>query len=109
MPTESELLREELKGIKTMHVEGISKISDLCGEVRALVIELRHTQRDQDELKAMVLENRKDVTDLRLVNASNKPILDIANQMYRNQMITIGGAVAAVAGTNIPFSKLLGG
>lgn len=107
--TESELLLEEFRTIKTMHTESISKISDLCGEVRELVIELRHTQKDQDELKRMVESTQKDVTDLRLVNAGNEPILDIAKSMYRNQMITIGGAVAAVAGTNIPFAKLFGG
>ena len=107
--TESELLLEEFKTIKTMHTESISKISDLCGEVRELVIELRHTQKDQDELKAMVQTTQKDVTELRLVNAGNEPILQIAKSMYRNQILTMASAAAALVGTNIPFTKFLGG
>jgi len=106
---ENDLLLDEFRTIKTMHTESISKISDLCGEVRELVIELRHTQKDHDELKGQVESIKRDVTDIRLINASNEPFLDIARSMHRNQMMTIVGAVTAVAGTNMPWSRLFGG
>ena len=62
--TENDLLRDEFRTIKAMHTESISKISDLCGEVRELVIELRHTQKDHDELQSQVKEIKLEVTDL---------------------------------------------
>ena len=107
--TENDLLLDEFRTIKTMHTESISKISDLCGEVRELVIELRHTQKDHDELQSQVKEIKMEVTDIRLLNAGNEPFLDIAKSMHRNQMMTIVGAVTAVAGTNMPWTKLFGG
>ncbi len=107
--TENDLLLDEFRTIKTMHTESISKISDLCGEVRELVIELRHTQKDHDELQSQVKEIKLEVTDIRLLNAGNEPFLDIAKSMHRNQLTTMIGAFSAVVGTNVPWSKLFGG
>jgi uncharacterized protein YgbK (DUF1537 family) len=106
--TENELLRDEFRTIKQMHTESISKISELCIEVRALVVGLSHAQKDHDSLQSQVEEIKQEVTELRLDSARNEPILEIAKSMYRNQILTIGGAIAAVAGTNVPWSKLFG-
>lgn len=91
---------EELRSLRVAHVDLMTRMSDVCGEVRTLVSELRHTQTSFDALTGKVSEVDRQIRDIQLENATNKPILDIANSMYRSQWLTILGAVAAVIGSN---------
>lgn len=94
----------ELQSQKAATIGLMSKMSDVCGEVRVLVTELRHTQKSYDSVNARVDEVENQVHNIQIENAQNKPILDIANAMYRSQWMTILAAVGAVVGSN--WSKL---
>ncbi len=92
---------EELRSLRGAHVGLMTKMSDVCGEVRELVGELRHTQKSFDDAITRVAEVEREIHAIQLENATNKPILDIARSMYRSQWLTILAAISAVAGTNL--------
>ena len=106
MTDQNQLVMEEMRSIKAMHVDSMSKLGELCGDVRALVIELRHTQKGFDEISGRVSEVEKQIHAMQIENAINRPILDIARSMNRNVWLAIGSAVLAVAGTN--YDKFVG-
>lgn len=106
MTDQNQLVMEEMRSIKAMHVDSMSKLGELCGDVRALVIELRHTQKGFDEISGRVSEVEKQVHAMQIENATNRPILDIARSMNRNVWLAIGSAVLAVVGTN--YDKFVG-
>ena len=106
MTDPNSLVMEEMRAIKAMHVDSMSKLGELCGDVRALVIELRHTQKGFDDLAGRIGEVEKQTHAMQIENAENRPILDIARSMNRNVWMTIGAAVLAVAGTN--YDKFFG-
>lgn len=97
---------EEIRSLRGAHAGLMSKMSDVCGELRELVAELRHTQKTFDEVSGQVSDLAKQVHSIQIENATNKPIMDIAKSMYRSQWMTILAALAAVAGTN--SDKLFG-
>lgn len=98
---------EELRSLRGAHVDLMGKMSDVCGEVRELIIELRHTQRNFDGLNDRVMKLDDIVRGIQQENATNKPIMDIAKRMYWSQWATIVAAVGGTAGVN--WSKLFGG
>ena len=106
MTDPNHLVMEEMRSIKAMHVDSMSKLGELCSDVRALVIELRHTQKGFEEVSGRVGEVEKQVHAMQIENATNRPILDIARSMNRNVWLAIGAAVLAVAGTN--YDKFTG-
>ena len=106
MTDQNQLVMEEMRSIKAMHVDSMSKLGELCGDVRALVIELRHTQKGFEEISGRISEVEKQVHAMQIENATNRPILDIARSMNRNVWLAIGSAVLAVAGTN--YDKFFG-
>lgn len=97
---------EEIRSLRGAHAGLMSRMSDVCGELRELVAELRHTQKTFDEVNRQVSDLARQVHAMQLDNATNKPILDIAKSMNRNMWLTIFGAAGAVIGTN--FEKFLG-
>ena len=109
MPTETEHVLAELRSMRTAHTEVLSKVSELCGGVKELVVELRHTQKDYDSLSRRIDIAESDVIVLRLEGAGNAPFMDIAKTMLRNQWATMATAALAVGGTQIPFAKMFGG
>ena len=104
--SDAQHMMEEFRSLRGAHVDVMAKMSDLSGEVRELVAELRHTQKNYDDLNHRVMKAEEQVHAIQLENATNKPILDIARSMYRSQWLTILAAIGAVAGTNV--DKLLG-
>lgn len=109
MTDHSPLVMEELRLIKSLHTESMSRIADLCGELKGLVVELRHAQKDGESTKKDVEELKDLVTELRLQNATNQSFFDTAKSMQKAQWITIIASASAVAGTNLPIAKLFGG
>lgn len=95
----------ELQAQKQATVGLMTKMSDVCGEMRVLVTELRHTQASYDSMNARLSVVDQQIRAIQLESATNKPILDIAKAMYRSQWMTILAAVGAVVGSN--WSKLL--
>lgn len=91
---------EELRSMRVAHAELMTRMSDVCGEVKMLVTELRHTQQSYDSMSARVSEVDRQMRAIQLENAQNKPILDIAKSMYRSQWVTILFAIGAVLGSN---------
>lgn len=106
MTDQNSLVMEEMRAIKAMHMDSMSKLGELCSDVRALVIELRHTQKGSEELNGRIGELEKEMHAVQLENATNKPILDIARSMNRSVWMTIAAAIVAVIGTN--YDKLVG-
>ena len=98
--SDSQHILEELRTQRLAHVDLMTKMTDVCGEVRVLVSELRHTQKNYDALNTRVAESEKQIRVVQLENAGNKIIMDIANSMLRRQWMTMFAAVAAVIGTN---------
>lgn len=95
----------ELQAQKQATVGLMTKMSDVCGEMRVLVTELRHTQASYDSMNTRLSVVDQQIRAIQLESATNKPILDIAKAMYRSQWMTILAAVGAVIGSN--WSKLL--
>lgn len=93
---------EELRSQKAATNQLVTKMSDVCVEVRVLVTELRHTQKSYDSVNSRVDDIEGQMRLIQLENATNKPILDIAKSMYRSQWITILAAIGAVIGSNWP-------
>lgn len=103
--SDSQHILEELRTQRLAHVDLMTKMTDVCGEVRVLVSELRHTQKNYDAINTRMGEAEKQVRTIQLENAGNKMIMDIANAMLRRQWMTMFAAIAAVIGTN--WQKLL--
>lgn len=97
---DSQHILEELKSQRLAHVDLMTKMTDVCGEVRVLVSELRHTQKNYDGLSSRVIETEKQVRTIQLENAGNKIIMDIANSMLRRQWMTMFAAAVALIGSN---------
>lgn len=97
---DSQNILQELKSQRDAHVELVMKMTDVCGEVRVLVSELRHTQKNYDAINDRMGEVEKQVRGIQLENAGNKIIMDIANSMLRRQAMTMLAAAAAVIGSN---------
>lgn len=95
----------ELQAQKAATVGLMAKMSDVCGEMRVLVTELRHTQSSYDSMNTRLTAVDQQIRAIQLESATNKPILDIAKAMYRSQWMTILAALGAVIGSN--WSKLL--
>lgn len=95
----------ELQAQKQATVGLMTKMSDVCGEMRVLVTELRHTQASYESMNTRLAAVDQQIRAIQLESATNKPILDIAKAMYRSQWMTILAAVGAVIGSN--WSKLL--
>lgn len=100
MNNDSTHILEELRSLRIAHVDLMTRMSDVCGEVRTLVTELRHTQQSYDSMSQRVKEVDNQMRVIQLENAGNKMILDIAKGMYRNQWVTILFAIGAVIGSN---------
>lgn len=98
--SDSQHILEELKLQRAAHVDLVTKMTDVCGEVRVLVSELRHTQKNYEAINDRVGDMEKQVRNIQLENAGNKLIMDIANSMLRRQWMTMFAAVAAVVGSN---------
>lgn len=96
---------EELRSQKAATNQLVTKMSDVCVEVRVLVTELRHTQKSYDSVNSRVDDMESQLHAIQMENATNKPILDIAKSMYRSQWVTILAAIGAVIGSN--WQKLL--
>lgn len=98
---------EEIRSIRTVNVELMSKMTDVCGSVRELIIELRHAQKASETQSAKLSKLEDTVRDLQMESATNKPIMDIAKRMYWSQWATIVAAVGGTAGVN--WTKFFGG
>lgn len=104
---ETEHVLEELRSLRGAHSSLMGKMSDVCGELRELVIELRHTQKNYETLSDRMVKTETEIRNIQLENATNKPIMDIAKRMYWSQWATIAGAIGGTAGMN--WQKLFGG
>jgi len=98
---------EEMRSMRVAHADIMSKLGELCGDVKALVIELRHTQNGFEDVSRRTDEIEKQIHALHIESATNRPIMEIARSMNRNVWLAIGAAVLAVAGTN--YDKFSGG
>lgn len=110
---------EEMREMRRNQGDLMGKLSELCGQVRELVIELRHTQKDyqalnertQKDYQALnerTLKTEQDIRALQLDSALNKPILDIAKSINSKMWIAIIGAIVSVGAGNIDWSKFTG-
>lgn len=104
--TETAHILEEIRSIRTDQSAQLSKMTDLCTEIRELVIEHRHTQKDYEALNSRVFKNESDLRGLQMESATNKPIMDIAKRMYYSQWITIAAAGGGTVAMN--WTKLFG-
>lgn len=98
---------EELRSLRGAHVDLMAKMSEVCGEIRELTIELRHTQKNYDTLNERMLKNEADIREIQLENAVNRPLMDVAKRMYWSQWGTIIAAATGTVGMN--WTKLFGG
>lgn len=104
----SDMTMEEMREMRRNQQDLISKMSDLCGQVRELVIELRHTQQNYKAVDERVSKLDLDVQALKLDSALNKPILDIAKAMNNKMWMTIVGAIIAIGAGGVDWSKFIG-
>lgn len=106
MADPNHLVMEEMRSIKAMHVDSMSKLGELCSDVRALVIELRHTQKGFEEVSGRVGEVEKQLHIMQIQNAENRPFMEIAKSMNRNVWLAITAAILGILGTN--YDKFIG-
>jgi predicted nuclease with TOPRIM domain len=99
---------EEMREMRRGQVELFTKMSELCGQVRELVVELRHTQKDYELSDSRVSKLEADVRTLQVDSALNKPIMDIVRNINRNMWMTIIGAMIAVSASAVDWSKFMG-
>lgn len=97
---DSQHILEELKTQRIAHTDLMTKMTEVCGEVRVLVSELHHTTKNYDALNLRVTEAEKTLRAIQLENAGNKVIMDIANSMLRRQWMTMAAAITGVIGVN---------
>jgi hypothetical protein len=84
-------------------------MGQLCVQVRELVIELRHTQRNIDSFTDRMSKLEGDVRAIQIDNAMNKPILDIARAMNMKMWVTILGSALTVGALSVDWTKAFGG
>jgi nicotinate-nucleotide pyrophosphorylase len=106
MTTDLSHILEELRSQRIAQTDLMRQMADVCGEVRTLVSELRHIELSYNSISQKVTAFDAQIRNIQLENATNKPILDIAKSMYRNQWMTILAAIGAVIGSN--WHKLIG-
>lgn len=87
----------------------MTKMSEVCIQMRELVTELRHTQRNYDSLNERMLKTENDIRSLQIDAALNKPILDIAKSINNRMWATILTAAAGVGAMQVDWHKLFGG
>lgn len=100
---------EEMRSMRGSHADLLSEMGQLCVQVRELVIELRHTQRNIDGFKGEMDTMKADIKALQLDNALNKPILDIARAINTKMWVTILGSAAVVGFAALDWSKFASG
>lgn len=91
-----------------VQTEVITKLSELSAQIRELVIELRHTQRNHEGHEGRLQKLEEGQKALQLEAAMNKPILDVARAMNTKMWVTIATALIAVGGMNVDWSKFMG-
>lgn len=89
--------------------EVISKLSELSAQIRELVIELRHTQRQHETHEGRIIKIEEAVRALQLDSAMNKPILDIARDINRKMWVAIIGSALTVGSLSVDWTKVFGG
>lgn len=99
---------EEMRSLRGAHADLLSEMSQLCAQVRELVIELRHTQRDTESFKKKMEGMEEDIRALQLESALNKPILDIARAINTKMWMAILFSAIAVSAQAIDWSKFGG-
>lgn len=97
---ESTHIIEEVRALRIAQLDLTKQMSDVCGDIRTLVSEMRHTQQGHESMTIRMKEAENQMRIIQLENAGNKMILDIAKGMYRNQWVTILFAIGAVIGSN---------
>lgn len=97
---------QEIQAQKSATASLMAKMSEVCGEMRVLVTELRHTQTSYESMNMRLTVIDQQIRAIQLESATNKPILDIAKAMYRSQWITIIAAAGVAVASN--WSKLIG-
>lgn len=99
---------EEMRSMRGTHGELLGEMRELCGSVRELTLELKHTQRNFDSLDVRVGKAEGDIKALQLESALNKPILDIARAMNTKMWVSLIGAAATVGGVAMYGQNLIG-
>lgn len=99
--------QEEMREMRLNQADLMSKISELCSQVRELVVELRHTQKDYELTVSRVAALEHDMRALQMESALNKPILDIAKSINSKMWLAIVGAIVSIAATGIDWHKVL--
>lgn len=100
--------QEEMREMRRGQTELTSKISELCGQVRELVVELRHTQKDYELTDARVAKIEQEVRTLQMESALNKPILDIAKSINSKMWLAIIGALVSIGAAGVDWPKFIG-
>ena len=90
------------------HAELMSEMRQLCGSVRELTVELKHTQKHYENLDGRMSKSETDIRALQLDAALNKPILDIARAINTKMWLTILGSAVAVSASALDWSKFVG-
>lgn len=104
---ESDHVIEEMRLMRTAHLDMTAKVAEMCGSIRELVVKIDHVDKRFDAHAQRMKEQEAMIREIQLENASNKPLMDIARSMYRMQWATIVAAIGAVGGPE--FLKLFGG
>lgn len=99
--------QEEMREVRRSLTEMGTKFSELCGTVRELVVELRHTQKDYELTVTRIAALEHDMRALQMESALNKPILDIAKSINSKMWLAIAGALISIAATGIDWHKVL--
>lgn len=107
--SETSHVLEEMRSLRGAHADLLAEMGQLCVQVRELVIELRHTQRNIDNFSDRMGKIEGDIRALQLDNALNKPILDIARSMNTKMWVTLLGAAMAVGSMNVNWTNVMGG
>lgn len=86
--------------LEDIHVETISKIGDLVTELRVTNENNKHVNRDIEELKSTQKSMQKDLVQMGLQQAENKPMIDLVkglnNRIWMLIAVAVAGALATV-------------
>lgn len=99
---------EEMRSLRGAHADLMSKMSEVCVQMRELVTELRHTQRNYDSLSERMLKTESEIRSLQLEAALNKPILDIVRSVNTKMLITVITTALGLAAMQVDWSKFAG-
>lgn len=97
----SEHFAEEMRLMRATHTDMMKEMSEVCGSIRELVVKIDNADKRFDFHGDRLTKVEKRIRDIELENASNRPMLDIARQMYKMQWVTIIAATSAVGGPEI--------